>query len=327
MIKTHTLALSELQIVKGNKEKEFNIKIGDEVFLPNSRFWSSFGSKFLINRDMFRFFEPAEVLERVIEKNKDAVCKVTSSNNTLHAMVDEKTGILTEDQVNEIFKGRVQVVGSKFLHEVEFKEKVMINSEGFNYRSRFEVPIDGYGSSSAVSGLTRLACLNGMIASTKITETIIKLGGKDDLVHSLNRAYSTYSNEDGFDYVEKRTNASMTCNASLNEVEYASKAVNYCSQQIVNNFTMAVGNLKQRYGTTSFVSLSDRKKSLVPTDVSVFELINMLTEISTHLAKPEENIHLHRAIHHLLGKKEFDLEGISEFKNKEGFVDRYFSVA
>lgn len=344
-VKTHEIDLNDLKIVRLNGESDkmnltekerFAVQIGDSQYKPTQRFWSSFGSKFLINRDMFRFFEPEEVLERVIKKGNNQAIKVTSYDGELHAMVDAKKQIITLDQVRDILensgievpsdnraKNKVEIVGSSFLLDREFDGMTFkIGNEEFRCRTRFDIPIDGYGDASAVAGLTRLACINGMIASTNISETILRLQG--DMLGSLRRAVDTYQNDDGFKAAELRTRIAMETVASVNEVMYCRKALQERHGQLIPRFDRITGDLSTRYGKTSFNSLSDRKKSLVPSEVSVFEVINCLTETASHLSRPDERIALDRAIHYMLGKKEFDLEGIQN-KAKDKFTARYFT--
>jgi len=345
---THEIELQDLKIVRtktGETEKDkFAVQIGNNQYVPTQRFWSSFGSRFLINRDMFRFFEPEEVLERVIALNskqskENQAIKVTSYNGELFAMVDAKKQIFTLDQVKEILesagsnvaprsrfdktKNEVEIVGASFLLDREFDGmSFKIGNEEFRCRTRFDIPIDGYGDASAVAGLTRLACINGMIASTNISETVLRLQG--DILGSLRRAVDTYQNDDGFRAAELRTRIAMETVASVNEVMYCRKALSDKHGSLLPKFDKITGDLSTRYGKTSFNSLSDRKKSLVPSEVSVFEVINCLTETASHLSRPEERISLDRAIHYMLGKREFDLEGIQS-KTKDKFTARYFT--
>lgn len=328
MIKQHAVTLSDLEIVSVNSARDFSgteyrVKIGGDTFVATNRFWSSFGSRYLINRDMFRFFTPAEVLNRCIEKKGNTECIVTSFNGELHAMVDPKATIMKHSDVEEILGEGVQIIGSMFTLERDFPNmKLKINEEPFTYRSRFEIPIDGYGNTTATSGLLRLACLNGAVASTRLTETVFKLTG--DHNGALRRAVDTYQNDVGFEHAEKRMSIAMKTNASLNEITYCSKAVQDSGLgEYLPAFNKATGNLHAVYGMSSFGGLSERKRSLVPSECTVFEAMNLLTELSTHMAEPHHKIHLHRAIHHMLGKNEFDLEGISAPKKKV-FTARYF---
>ncbi len=342
-IKTQKIELSDLKIVRtqneNDRENKFAIQIGDGMYTPTQRFWSSFGSRYLVNRDMFRFFEPEEVLERVIKKNGNSECKVTSYNGDLFAMIDAKKEVITHDQAREILengakiqklsgrdsvKSKVEVVGASFLLDREFDGmSFKISNEEFKCRTRFDIPIDGYGEASAIAGLTRLACINGMISSTKITETILRMQG--DMLGSLRRAVETYQNEDGFRAAELRTRVAMETTASVNEVMYCRDALKSRHAELAHKFDRITGDLSTRYGKTSFNTLSDRKKSLVPSDTSCFELVNCLTEVASHLSTPESRIDVDRAIHYMLGKKEFDLEGLQVSKKKDDFTARYFT--
>ena len=71
------------------------------------------------------------------------------------------------------------------------------------------------------------------------------------------------------------------------------------------------GNISAMYGLSNINTISNKKQKILPTKCSVYDLLNFLTELSTHYAKSGERTILQGMTGTLLAN-DYDLENTME---------------
>jgi hypothetical protein len=65
------IRIAETRSGTGGKTSVGVLELGGERVLPTPRFWKSFFNRFGVNDNVFRYFGPAEVFQRISEKAPD----------------------------------------------------------------------------------------------------------------------------------------------------------------------------------------------------------------------------------------------------------------
>lgn len=335
-IKYVDIELSEITVGK-SKGKEYDLSVGDSNVITTPRFWRSIGQKFRFNRDMFRYFTPAEVLNRVSDSNegktKLRVCIDAPEKGTAKALgvsSPDKT-VLQYDDLKEFYEeqgaedlryndGIIKGVFTPSGGDNSFK----IGNDEFEHRYDLRIPIDGFGLPKTTLSLLREVCSNGMTALSPAFTNILKVGDQDPM-HGLVRAIESYKNDDGFSALENKMQSSQNALASVAEVQYVFRKLmtTECGSKVIKEFNMLTGNLEIMYGLTNVDSIGQKKLKLLPSNCTVYDLLNFVTELSTHHAKVGEKEILQTVAGTLLSQ-DYDLEDTAD--TKEDFQDLFLAA-
>ena len=332
------------------------IEFDGGTYFPSQRFWNSFCSKVGMGTNIFNLFDHSEVLSRVVERNKFSNtgnvriiedCK----NNELLAITDPTKPVVNWRSVLSLIerKGGYDVqYGNGIItsmHSLSSDLDVKVGGEDHKQRISVHTPIDGYGSPAVYLALLRQVCSNGMVAMSKAFKTSINIGKKDtstDIEFSLERMFDSFSNDEGFDALIRRLDAARASKLSVREFEHAQRFMARLVppkdednplriSQELRKFSNMAGSLHLKYGLSHLQQMTDKQMSLLETDMTVYEAINYLTEVTTHRLDSENSTHndINRSVQGWVGSlisKPYDLENtIDPCDVKSEFRDLYFA--
>lgn len=315
--------LTDLEVTRIQEDKIF-ASIGGEEYQMTQRFWNSFASRFKINKNVFQYFTPEETFERVASKQKDETIKLCldTTKKRINAVtgVDSKT--VEPEAVNTL-------IGEYSDSDVTYEEGIVtmkrkmgqpfdIGGDEFDKLFTIDIPIDGYGLPKVYASLERLICENGLIGYAQFLKTDINIGKIPLLM--LQRVFQSYNNDGGFSWLMERVKAAQNTPVSLNELQ----------EVLSREWGMGLKPLSEekyasceKHQISSIDALSEKKQRLLPTDMQVYELMNIITEHATHREREEKKRKVING--HIIGllSKEFDLENTS--RPKQQYVGRYFA--
>lgn len=333
------------------------IEIDGDTFFPSARFWNSFCAKVGIGTNVFNLYDHDEVLNRVVERTMFSSsgnvriiedCK----NNELLAITDPTKPVINWRSVLSLVdrKGGYDVrYGDGIItsmHSLANDLDVKVGAEDHKQRIAVNIPIDGYGAPAVYLALLRQVCSNGMVAMSKAFKTSINIGKKDtstDIEFSLERMFDSFSNDEGFDALIRRLDAARASMLSVREFEQAQR---FLARLVppkteednplrispeLRQFSGMAGNLHLKYGLSHLQQMTDKQMSLLETDMTVYEAINYLTEVTTHRLDPQKNSHndINMKVQGWIGtliSKPYDLENTVDPRDvKTEFRETYFA--
>lgn len=316
----------------------------------SERFMTSFLSIFGIPRATFNLFTPEEVTDRIIsmgkgdririavEKHTDGLPHVLSAIKTTKPYVEafDLWSLLKELKINDSsIKYSNGVVRSE--HSPSMYKDASFDLGGDQVVRKFvmDVPLDGWGSPSAYLQLTRLICSNGMIGEAPAFRSFVNLGDNKEIkagtlvnnpIPTLRKFIEAHNNEEGFHVMSERVKEASSTPASLEEFYKLYKLLSGTAMSSLHrkfegatNANTDVDKVLQKfigpsfmkdYGMVSLDQIPFKKRSCVPVDCSVQDIINLASEISTHRASPEQSKRLSAFIGQMISDENgFDLEG------------------
>jgi hypothetical protein len=298
----------------------------------SGRFWGSFSSLLNLNRSVFDYFSYEEVFDRITRTKGQSVrvaCEVIGEGGKMLSCTNPAKPILRVDEVRALtseFEGTGisyadGIVTSTF--ECPFPSNFKVGGDDFQTRFSLQMPVDGYGLPAAFLALLRLVCTNGMIAMSPAFKTAFQLG-KDStsLLPLLQRAMTTFNNEEGFHALKQRVDSATTSWASLNEA----KKLRHCLGQactgdgfdakqraeMLSKFDATCGDPLGIYGLSGHEELSVRRARSIPVEATIYDLFNFASEVGTHHFR---NLLSRNRINAWIGESltsEYDLEGTVE---------------
>lgn len=207
-----------------------------EQMQVSSRFFQSLFSRFGFNNATFKYFDHAEVFQRIAEKAKSSelICCIerTKDENTLLACSNPKKAVAKYDNLVELLEKHgtlPDAKGAKFTyhdgvvrseHQPKFQVPWAVGGDTFQNRFVLDTPIDGYGKPSIYLSVMRQICTNGAVAQTKAFRSALTLGkGEDSFDYPLQRALDGFNNEDGFQALQSRIESAQHSWASIHETQ------------------------------------------------------------------------------------------------------------
>jgi len=332
-----------------------------ETKLTSDRFWTSLASKAGFSTNIFDLFTHEEVFDRIKERKK------LGENSTIrfveHVTNNELLAVSAPDKACVHYNTALELIKRYNGEDVRYAEGMIysihdlpngavrfIKDEEFLPKIYVEIPIDGYGNVNTYITLMRTKCSNGMVAMTKAFKSTVNLGSADsDYVSSIERMFSSFSNDEGYDALSQRLQIAMESTLSVEEfmkiyrVIAPSIAVETAnaerttgafttSELIRKKFQALAGDLHKMYGVVNLDALSSKQRSILQTKCTVFDAFNFLTELATHILTRArtEDAKNSKKIYALIGDMlagSYDLEGVPpEGKSTKDFPDFYFSL-
>jgi len=323
------------------------IEFNNDRFYPSERFWLSFCAKVGVGTNIFNLYDHDEVFDRVIDRNKISLSgnvrviedckenKLLAISSPGKAVADWQSVLNLIDQKDGYdVKYHNGIITS--IHSLQADLPVKIGNEDFCQRIAVNTPIDGYGLPSVYLALLRQVCSNGMIAMAKAFKTTVKMGKKrknnhDDTVEfALERMFDSFSNDEGFDALIRRINAARSSRLSVREFYQISQILGSLrSRQAkeekklsdvspeLRKWSSLGGNLHVKYGLAHLKEMTDKQMSLLETDMTVYEAVNFITEVTSHRLHPRvtKDNTVAKRLHGWVGtaiSRSYDLEGTLE---------------
>ena len=324
-------SLSKFQ-VEGTDHKnamKARMNTGGKWMSVSKRFWTSFFARFGISDSIFRYYTHQEVFDRIRSVKGDVQLRLcTDGSNALAISNPEKSVLMTDDfrQLAQKFQGedlqyQCGIVTSIYTpNSGEHKSK--IGPDNFRNRYMLEAPLDGYGKPSIYLSMLREVCTNGIIAYTTAFRTDIAVG--NDPKHNLNRALESFDSDEGYSALRQRFETSQLSPASLYECLKLYKLLKKMERtDAISTFDKVAGNIYDQYGVANLDAISEKKLHLLPAKCRVYDLINLVSELSTHHTNDStESMKLNAWIGTTLSR-EYDLEGTNT--KRIDFAGKHFS--
>ena len=304
------------------------IEIDGESFAPTRRFWKSFFGRFGIADNVFRYFEPEEVFQRISERSTDdsiryCVERDQDGKGRLLAVTNPQRAFIRYGEVGDL-------VGRYDGFELTYNQGIMtsthrprsgdqtfaINGDKFQHRFVLETPVDGYGHPRIFLSFLRMICSNGMIGYSPAFRSDISVG--KDIGHCITRALESFDNCDGYSALRQRFESAQQSWASVNECTKLYKLLILLKQSketsketLIRDLNRITGNLNELYGLANLDALSPKRQRVLPARCRVYDIINFASEVATHHASATGSHTLQAFIGSLISD-EYDLEGTAE---------------
>lgn len=235
-----------------------SVIVDGEPLKPTSRFWTSLYSRFHMNKSFFKYFDHAEVFDRISEVESNAVVRVCierspgGNSRLLAASGTNKPVIIYDDLMEVLHQYRLEgdigynngVITTTHTPRVGASE-FQIGGDKFSNKFVLHAPIDGYGEPNFYVSLLRWVCSNGMVGWAKAFKSTLQLGnGDDNIRYTLQRALDGFNNDDGFAKMRERFEVAQKSWASLRE------------QQELYKTLIRLQNDAQLRGGTGFENIS-----------------------------------------------------------------------
>lgn len=278
------------------------IVIGGREYKPTTRFTKGLAQRMKVPLAVFDLFSPLEVVKRAAEVAPDMELRITVDDDEGKALA------LIEDKGHPIPAGAVEAVmkNDPRLAKFEYREGVISGifdlketweipkDSAYRLRVRTEVPVDGMGTPHATLGLMRLICTNGAVAEAASFRT--KMEVKDNSGAHFERLLKSFNNPQGVEMLHERLLAAIETKASVREVlvvdDFLRRQVRNAedSMRLRERLQDVAGNPCVRYGVTDIATIGVRRRTLLPVDCSVADVINFVTELKTHHAHVLKNV-------------------------------------
>lgn len=296
-----------------------NLVVGGQKMKPDSRFWNSLGAHFGINSSIFKYFNHDEVFDRVRKRHR--------TNGDIRLCVADDRVLSVSKQQSPIvdYQMALRLMQKHKAQHLEYREgclvgelkptsghgTVQIGPDDFQNRHMMEIPIDGYGKPKSYLEMLRMICTNGMVGYNPAFASPINLGG--DPEYTLNRIMESYDNDEGFTAMQQKLVLAQQSLASMRECNMVGKALknNGVGSTVLSNYWEATGDMVSKYGLVNIEALSESRQRVLPSKATVYDLLNFVSEVSTHKAKGNDRGALQATIGQLLAT-DYDLEGSAE---------------
>lgn len=197
-----------------------------------------------------------------------------------------------------------------------------------------ETPLDGYGSPSAYLSMLRLVCVNGAIGYAAAFRSQIPLGKNvdeddpvtEEAILSLKRFVESFDNDEGFAALHDRFDSAAKSWASADEFHQLWKVLmdekmksihknlvepdkdGIPKSAVTNRLIDMAGSVAKIYGLASLENITAKQRRKVPVGASVYDLVNLATEVASHHADPVQAKRIQAWVGQTLAG-EYDLEG------------------
>jgi hypothetical protein len=215
------------------------VEIDGERFNDSPRFWTSLYSRYGFNSAFFKYFDHAEVFNRISERERSGksgkmrVCvERTGDSQRLLAVSNPNNPIAPYDDVMDLITTQGGdsvnysdgVVESTHIPSGNFSFQAL--GDDFEKRFVIQTPIDGFGQPNIYLSVLRMVCTNGLVAMSKEFKTGIGIGkGDDNVMPSIMRAMDGFNNEEGFAALRDRIEKAGKSWLSVYEYQRLCKAV------------------------------------------------------------------------------------------------------
>lgn len=327
-VNLNDVKISLAESAKNQKRKVQNLEVEGEPVIYTERFSSSLASLYGFSANMYKFFDPAEVIDRIISRGFGDVVRVAMQENkdgshtALGVVKPSKSFIRSDDLLMEMMDQGIDpslityhdgMVRS--MHKPSRLGDSPFSVQGDQMVNRFviDTPIDGFGLPSAYLSILRQVCSNGMIGYAKAFKSSIQLGNSPELregeivsdaIPTFRRFLESYNNEEGFSAIRQRLESAGTSPASLDEFHSLYRTltsgamaslhkgpvndVGMYNSDVTTKLRELAGDVLDIYGLVSLDGLAPKQRRKIPVKCTVLDLINFASEMSTHRANTEQ---------------------------------------
>jgi len=327
--RTETVSMQDLKPVDYRTATgQFKIEHNGEVFKITPRFLSSLARKYRFSSNIFNYFTGEEVFTRILERNPETRFKITFDQEQMKALgvVDADKKILPVSIACDVISSDPRVSSMVYGSGVISTRLNMNEGFGISRDSKYRrlmtlnYPVDGVGMPMIYLGFERQICANGAVAMVNQFRTEIEVS--DQHGTHLSRMLRSFSNEAGFQALEDRVRSAQETRASVRELMDLQDLV---GRQVTDTVSASrlryrleemAGDPCSRYGTTALSNIQKKRRSLLPVDCSVNDLINFSSELTTHFG---DQVRDRSAFDMAMGEmlaQEFDLENMYSYRGQ-----------
>ena len=296
------------------------LAVDGEEYKPSHRFLKGLAQRMKVPLGVFELFTPLEVIHRAAERAPDLHLRLTVDRE------EHKALALIEDRGVPIPAGNIEIImkDDRRLQEFDYHDGVITgrfdlgeawdipNDSKYGVHISTEVPVDGMGTPETTLATWRQICSNGAVAEAPMFRT--KMEVKDNGGEHFRRLLRSFSNPRGVELLHERLLAANETKASVDEVYQAEmfirRQVRDARHQMLlcERLQEVADSPCVRYGVTDLGTIGERRRGLLPTGASVADVMNFVSEISTHHGELLKN---RNAANGLLGEfyaRSYDLE-------------------
>lgn len=320
-----------IQTEQNNRQRQAKavaVEVDGRRTVPTQRFWKSFFLRFGINDNVFRYFDHAEVLERIseraphdtfrfcIQSQPEGAEKLLAISSPSRPVIEhaETMDLVRRYGAKAISYGDGVVTSTHVPRSGE--APFAIAGDEFKQRFVMETPIDGFGAPKIYLSLLRLVCSNGAVGYSPAFRSEISVG--KDIAHCVVRALESYDNDEGFSALRQRFESAQRSWASLHECQTLHKTIVRAHDNgwlrrrgVLSDFYRVTGNLNEIYGLANLDALNVKRQRVLPAKCRVYDVLNFATELASHHATPEGARVLQAYVGNLISD-EYDMEGTAE---------------
>jgi len=306
------------------------VRIGSNAFFVTKRFMKTMMSLFGFAESLFQYFSPEELFGRIIERRKETTLQLCIDRKLMqvNGVRDAADEILPMANVCSIVREDPRLTAIRYDPETTMMESALELDDEWEIRKDskygnllyFSYPVDQCQTPTIALGLIRMVCTNGLIARRKCFETDLVI--EKNRGRHLQQLLKSFNNRNGFDALRERLQIAQNTKASVNEFLGVVNMMKTCSRNhvpFVERLHSIAGHPESLYGQTRLENIRSRHRSELPTQASVMDLINVLTETATHFL-PDKHLQICAYATNLLAS-EFDLEELAQ--NKRPAQDYY----
>lgn len=315
----------------GRKPEVLKLALNGTAMTPTARFWRSFFHRFGISDNVFRYFSPTEVFQRIAEVVDDHVrfCveHPRKGGPRLLAVSNPARPLIRHGELNDLltrYDGMDLAYGEGVISSTHRPRSgdctFELAGDRFQHRFVMETPIDGFGHPKIYLSFLRMVCTNGAIGYARAFRSDISLGKEMD--HCLRRALESFDNGDGYAALRQRFESAQSSWASVHECLQLYRPLLRLYQSardaeaekmggLLKRFSKLTGNLHEMYGLANLDALSVKRQRVLPARCRVYDLINFASEVATHHVDPQGNRLMQAFIGGLISD-EYDMEGTAD---------------
>lgn len=335
------------------------IELDGQELAPTKRFWKSLSRRFGFNTKMTKFFNYTEIFDRVTKVVPNSTVRYcienTGTKPKLLAVTNPNQPYVKFDDLKELLMQPKNMIAAspiysegmvRSVHNTIVPFATKIKDDVFHTQFVVDTPIDGFGKPAIYVSLLREICTNGAVAQQNKFRTDIAVGkGKDSILYTLDRAFSSFSNESAHNVLIDRFSMASHTWASVAEAMRVHKTIvkvhgmgglkgqkplvisremgtSSKDISILQPFFEKIGDINAKYGVTNIDAISRKRQVQLTTQATVYDLLNYVTEVATHHATAPGAKTLQALVGTLVGG-EYDLEGIDA--NVTSHEDLYLS--
>ncbi|MBC8876255.1 MAG: DUF932 domain-containing protein [Planctomycetes bacterium] len=305
-----------------------SVQVDGEEAAPTKRFWKSFFLKFGISENVFRYFEPAEVFDRIseraaddmvrccIERDRKGKARLLAVSNPARSLIQygETTDLVSRYGGRDVSYADGIVTSTHTPRSGD--QPFQIGADRFQHRFVMETPVDGFSHPKIYLSYLREICTNGMVGYTRAFRSDVSLG--NDIGHCISRALESYDNGEGYAALRQRFESAQTSWASLRECMQLYKALikvndrkEVTTDTLARDFHRMTGRLNELYGLANLDAISVKRQRVLPARCRVYDLLNFASEVGTHHSTTEGGRSMQAFIGTMISD-EFDMEGTAE---------------
>ncbi len=336
LLETINFNIADVRVSKGESKGKYLLHLDGQDIKATSRFQSSLLGLIGQGSSIFNLFEFDEVVDRFVNKNatrSDVKMTIDRTNNTALGMVNRDKAmvdsgllldILHEVQGNDLaFAYEEGKVLSRHAPNSDF-ERLPQFFGGEEHQMKFflDCPVDGYGAPSIYLGLIRAICTNGLVAMTAEFRKSLNLPDPKKVSKIgpggiLRRNLENFSiGEHAATGIGGRLEKAIATPVSVREFRNFHRVANQVfagdsggtGSRVRLELERMSGHVADSLGITTLSAYDDKPSARVPIDYSVYDVLNMATELATHFPAPEAY-----SLHGFVGRmltEQFDIEGL-----------------